>query len=410
MAAEGERAARRLDLDWVRIGAFALLILYHVAMFYVPWSWHVKSPRPQAWLEPAMVGLHPWRLTLLFLVSGAATRFMADRASAGRLALQRTGRLLPPLLLGMLVIVPPQTWLQVAELAHRPPEPFAGFWLKYVTASGGWRFEGAPLITPTWNHLWFVAYLLVYTLGLMAVRAAAPRALEAMRRAGERGLSGWGVLVWPTLGFIGLRMTLAPRFPETHALFGDWSLHAVSLSAFLFGYLLARSEGVWAAIVRGRWIALGAALLGWGALAWGQIAWPGEVLPAAGVRRVLRAAYGVEQWGAIVAVLGFARLHLAARDGPVRRYLTEAIFPFYIVHQTATVAAAYALAPLALPLPVEAALLVAATAAACGVTFEIVRRVVWLRPLFGLKPAPPSPRRAPPRIGLGAARDHAVGG
>jgi peptidoglycan/LPS O-acetylase OafA/YrhL len=36
---------RRTDLDWIRIGAFALLILYHVGMFYVPsdWDWHVKS-------------------------------------------------------------------------------------------------------------------------------------------------------------------------------------------------------------------------------------------------------------------------------------------------------------------------------------------------------------------------------
>ena len=34
---------RRHDLDWIRVGAFMLLILYHVGMFYVPWDWHVKS-------------------------------------------------------------------------------------------------------------------------------------------------------------------------------------------------------------------------------------------------------------------------------------------------------------------------------------------------------------------------------
>ena len=31
-------------LDWVRILAFFLLILYHVGMYYVTWGWHVKSP------------------------------------------------------------------------------------------------------------------------------------------------------------------------------------------------------------------------------------------------------------------------------------------------------------------------------------------------------------------------------
>lgn len=74
---------RRPDLDWIRVGTFFLLILYHVGMFYVPWDWHVKSPRPVEWLEPLMQLTNPWRLTLLFLVSGAATRFMADKMTAG---------------------------------------------------------------------------------------------------------------------------------------------------------------------------------------------------------------------------------------------------------------------------------------------------------------------------------------
>ena len=34
---------RLFFLDWLRIGAFALLVLYHVGMYYVSWSWHVKS-------------------------------------------------------------------------------------------------------------------------------------------------------------------------------------------------------------------------------------------------------------------------------------------------------------------------------------------------------------------------------
>ena len=69
---------RRHDLDWIRVGAFVLLILYHVGMFYVPWDWHVKSSHEVPGLIPAMLLTNPWRLTLLFLVSGAATRFLFD--------------------------------------------------------------------------------------------------------------------------------------------------------------------------------------------------------------------------------------------------------------------------------------------------------------------------------------------
>jgi len=78
MPAAPPASERRPDLDWIRVGAFFLLILYHVGMFYVPWDWHVKSPRPVEWLQPVMHLTNPWRLTLLFLVSGAATRFLTD--------------------------------------------------------------------------------------------------------------------------------------------------------------------------------------------------------------------------------------------------------------------------------------------------------------------------------------------
>ena len=43
---------RRIDLDWVRILAFGVLILFHVGMYYVTWGWHVKSPYASHALEP----------------------------------------------------------------------------------------------------------------------------------------------------------------------------------------------------------------------------------------------------------------------------------------------------------------------------------------------------------------------
>ena len=46
--------ARRYDLDWLRVFAFGMLILYHVGMFYVTWGWHVKSRYASHLIEPAM--------------------------------------------------------------------------------------------------------------------------------------------------------------------------------------------------------------------------------------------------------------------------------------------------------------------------------------------------------------------
>lgn len=87
---------RRYDLDWLRIAAFGLLIFYHVGMFYVTWGFHVKSSHASPAAEPFMLLVNPWRLTLLFIISGSATRFMLDKMKPGAFAASRTLRLLVP--------------------------------------------------------------------------------------------------------------------------------------------------------------------------------------------------------------------------------------------------------------------------------------------------------------------------
>jgi hypothetical protein len=69
-------------LDWIRIFAFCVLIFYHTGMYYVSWDWHVKSPFASHAIEPLMILSSPWRLGLLFMISGVATAFMLKNASA----------------------------------------------------------------------------------------------------------------------------------------------------------------------------------------------------------------------------------------------------------------------------------------------------------------------------------------
>jgi hypothetical protein len=116
------------------------------------------------------------------------------------------------------------------------------------------------------------------------------------------------------------------------------------------------------------------------------------VTPAPGDRR----RTGVER-ECIVAVLGFARRWLTM-DSPVRRYLTDAIFPYYIVHQTAIIMIAHELHGRDLPAWLEASIVITGTLIACVLTYEVVRRIAVLRPLFGLRPfefTPTAPARQP---------------
>jgi peptidoglycan/LPS O-acetylase OafA/YrhL len=379
---------RLTELDWVRIGAFGLLILYHVGMFYVSWDWHVKSPAPVPALEAWMQLLSPWRLSLLFVVSGAATGLMLRRGSAAAGLGERSRRLLPPLLLGMALIVPPQPYLEVVEKLG-----YAGSYLdflgRYYRADHGFCREGKCLDLPTWNHLWFVAYLWVYSMALLALCRFGGSAWLAHPR--WQALTRGARLLWlPALAFGLVRQQLLLPFPSTHNLTWDWFNHALFGTMFVLGTALFGQaddrHGAWAAAQRWRgWALAGAALL--------LVGMP-QTLAALGGWEALTPAQrqgwlllgGARHWLPIVAVLGFARQHLRGRDGPARRWLTDAVFPFYIVHQTVIVIAAHLLAQRLWPQPLEAATLVVITAAACVLSYLLVRRVGWLRPGFGLPP------------------------
>ncbi len=385
---------RRLDLDWLRIGAFGLLILYHVGMFYVTWDWHVKSTRASATIEPLMQLSSPWRLLLLFIISGAASRFMLDKMTAGGFAVSRMGRLLPPLAFGILVIVPPQTFYQIVQGLNYSGS-FGDFYARYLQPGVHWTVSGEALVTPTWNHLWFVVYIAAYSLVLIPAAALIRRIPSALAAP---LLWPPALLVVPVLAILLLRVTLFPLFGDTHALVDDWHNHALYFGGFLMGYAIAKNAAFFLAAERLRWMALVIGLTAW--LLWQT----GEdyletQLPEDGVTLVIRALRSSVAWSLILALFGFASRHLRGHDGPIRRYLTDAIFPFYIIHQTVIVVAGFYLDPLQWPLWIEAPVLIATTAAACVLCYEIARRVGLLRPLFGLKRGMASSGSAQPAAG-----------
>jgi hypothetical protein len=233
--------------------------------------------------------------------------------------------------------------------------------------------------------LWFVAYLWVYTALLYAAVRLAPPVIPWLRRIAEKRLSGLGVLLWPIAYLVAIRLSLAPRFPATHALVGDWYNHAMYFGVLLLGFSLAGARAPWAALERARWLTLGLAVLGWAFLTAYFGAYSDDAaIPPAALRLFARAIYGAEQWLAIAAVVGFAHRHLT-HDSAARRYLTTAIFPVYILHQTVIVVVAHALKPSNLYPPVEGVVLVLVTVATCFLGYEAIRRVRLLRPLFGLE-------------------------
>jgi len=384
-------ADRLVWIDWARILAFALLVLYHVGMYYVRWDWHVKSAHLLPALEPWLRLVAPWRMDLLFVVSGIATSFMLQRSGAtGALLGARVRRLLLPLAFGMLVVVPPQTYVEVVQRLGFGGS-YGQFLRLYLSGYGGFcRAAGQCLIVPTWNHLWFLPYLIVYTLVVWLALRRWPRLVDAVAARLPRALHGWRLFALPLSILVATRLLLAPRFPITHALVDDLFAHTQYFAMFAFGLAFARAAALHARMQQLRWPALACALAAWGLL----VGTTPELIAPAGVAQLVRAvAFGVQQLCGLVAALGFARRHWA-QDSAARRYLTDAVFPVYILHQTITIVLARTLAPADLPPRLEGPLLVAGTFAASLAGYELVRRAAWLRPLFGLKAATGSKTKA----------------
>ncbi|MBY0574838.1 MAG: acyltransferase family protein, partial [Undibacterium sp.] len=372
-------------LDWVRIIAFFVLIFYHVGMYYVTWDWSVKSEFKSDTIEPLMMLSSPWRLSLLFMISGVASCFMLNKLKLARFAALRSWRLLIPLLFGMAVIVPPQSYFEVVEKVNYAGS-YSDFLNLYYHAFKGFcdpKDASKCLILPTWNHLWFVAYLWVYSMLLWGLAKFAPQCLEKMRAGLQGWMHGWLIVILPVMYLALVRVVLYGDFPSTNALLGDWFNHANYLFLFLFGVLIATSQTFWQEVSDLRWQCLAFALSGWVFMFWYTHHYTDSIQPSNAILYFQRIWYVFLAWNAILAVCGFAYRHLNF-DHSLRPYLTEAVFPVYILHQTLTIVMAHSFKPWHLHPLAEGLLLVGLTFGLSFIGFEIIRRVSLLRPLFGL--------------------------
>ncbi|GHB93941.1 acyltransferase family protein [Thermomonas carbonis] len=392
---------RRHDLDWVRILAFALLVPYHVGMYYVSWDFHVKSAELVPALEPLMVLSAPWRLALLFLVSGVATAHLLAKRPQGFLP-QRSWRLLLPLLFGMYVVVPPQAYF---ELVEKVPGGYSASYLGFMAdyLKGGDLHCMAPgdcVDAPTWNHLWFIAYLWLYTAVLWGARLLPLAWRDNIAGVVRKACSGQGILWWPMLVLVATRVLVYPHAPSSHDLVEDAYNHLQYGLVFAIGYLLASADGVWETLRRYRHRMLLLAIASYVLMLALFFAFDGvDPIPSRWMS-LIWTFWGMMEWAAMSAILGYAR-SWNPKDSPLLRYLTAAVFPFYILHQTVIVVLAHSLKPLHIAPVQEGPLLIGVTFALCLLGYEVIRRVPLLRPLFGLKrEATPRPvPGAPPATG-----------
>lgn len=379
-------ASRRHDIDALRFLVFSLLIVYHTAMLYLAGAdFHMKSTYLTDTLNFPMVFINRWRMEIVFIVSGVSCAMMTQ-TSRGAFLWRRVQRLLLPLVFGLLVIIPVQPYCEGVSNGLVAP----GYW-QFLLDYFGHRAWPAGAFTGwktsfTWNHLWYLVYLLLYTIVLVALQPL----LNKIRPL-FTSLRGWRLLVLPALPALAATVFLKQRYPETHALVKDWYAHAIYFTMYLYGWWLGNDKGVWQELSRLRWHALllapcaFAVYIGFdlihseNLLTWASAgSWP------------MRNLY---MWLAICAILGWSHA-LLNRPFAWLPWARQAVYPWYILHQSAIVLLAYWLVPLQLGPVIEPVLVLAGTVLTCWLaTSLLISKVNWLRPCFGL-PARPARKLA----------------
>ncbi|MCX2739407.1 acyltransferase family protein [Pontibacter anaerobius] len=368
---ENQIKIRRYEFDWLRVLAFSLLIFYHTGMYFVSWDWHIKNPQISETLEIPMLFMSQWRMSLIFLVSGVGVYFAMGYRSAGSFAKDRLKRILMPLVIGMLLVVPPQVYFE--RVAQGTATDYLSFYPSVF------NFKPYPEGNFSWHHLWYLAYILCYSLLLLPL-------LTYIRRASikHERLKGWMLLVMPALWLSLGGVLLNERFPATNALIDDWGNHFLYVSVFLIGFILMKLPVLQDKIRSIRWYSLAAAMvtLSLVLLAYWFRDRDFTVLQ-------LNSYYIVKQsnrWFWLMSIVGFAMQHLNLKS----KYLAQAnemVYPFYILHQTIIVALGFYLRTYDWSISLKFTIISLGTFILCFIIIRyLIMQVNWLRVPFGLKP------------------------
>ncbi len=375
-----EAPARKYFLDWLRVFAFLILILFHTGLLYSTWPYNLKSPRVFPDIDWALLALTPWRLALLFFISGVASRHLLAKLGAGAFALDRLRRLLPVILVGMFVVIPPQTYVELVDKGVLATGYLEFWFCSYLAAD---QTLVAPLgkTMPTWDHLWFLVYLLAY---LLALALFAP----ILRLIGMRQWPGLplAAIVLAPAAWLSFSDVMVQRYaPLTHAFVNDWGGHLKWIGMFVMGLACAARADFWGWCARWRASLLAVAIFAFLAQTSARVWWPyggTDEIASAFAWGITSGVYG---WSVICTLCGYAVRHLNA-PSKLLSHLNEAILPVYVLHQPILLVAAWHVFPQQLRVASEAGLLICTTLLGSLAIYEILIRP-WrlMRFLFGLK-------------------------
>ncbi|MEQ9304254.1 MAG: acyltransferase [Marinoscillum sp.] len=320
---------RRHDIDWLRIIAILLVLYFHTAMLFTAHGdWHIQNAEKSDLWGEFNFWLSRFRMPLLFFVSGYGTMLALRKRSSWTYLKERHNRLMIPLVFSMLIIVPPQIYLE--RLFNGATFTFFEF---YPTMFDGRVYPEGNL---SWHHMWFVCYLFFYSvIGLpifLYLKSASGAEILNIVITKTRKFHGLLIML-PTILIAGFWTYWNPAYNN---FIQDIPWHPYWFSFFFMGFITGTSPVLWNAVANHRRTYLGLSFLSIliiNYIRWNDINFSGlyELHPVyAYMYLLLLAANG---WLWLLSALGYGKTYLN-KSHKILPYANRAIYPFYILHQT----------------------------------------------------------------------------
>jgi len=377
-----ETSQRQTYLDWLRILSIAGVLLFHSAMPYDSYDWwHIKNKETSNLFMEFVLFMHLWRMPLLFFISGTVSYYMMKNRSSLSFIGLRLRRLFIPLVVGMLVVVPPQIYMERLSKGYT-----GSYWDFYKTV---FNFVPYPKGSFSWHHLWFIAYLFLYDLFFAPVFAwlASPKA--AAFKEGLKTLAKGKLVYLIALPSIVWYALLTLTHHATNDLVHDWCYFVYWLFFVLAGFICIIQPALMDSLECNRRFALAIGFLGLllvDYLRWNKF----EPLDRTDVHGfwliASNALRPITTWGWVFGLIGYGKRYLNKKARSLN-YLNQAVYPFYIIHQTVIVVLVYYIVQLPDDILSKYVFTVGMTFfVTMGIYHLLVRPYNVMRFLFGMKP------------------------
>lgn len=352
---------RKNYIDNLRWLSILLLFPFHTAMIYNDYgeNWYIFFKAVPA-VSAFTIATYSWFMPLLFVLAGISASLALEKRTPGQFVKERFFKLFIPLVSGILLIIPAQTYF--AERFHNGYtgsyfQQYVLFFTKKTDLTG---YTGG--FTP--GHLWFILFLFVISLIALPI-------MILYRKSGNK-VKAEKIRI----------PILLPLFLITYLMTGILDFGGKSVgeyfTLFLLGFFFLSRDEVIARLEKSRWPLFVAAII---LNALTVVFHFNKFMDQGFSADIYQRLVG---WVSILAFLGMAKRYFNFRNNATA-YLAKGSFPIYVFHQTCLVATAFYVVKICPNPAVQIPLILVFTLLLTFGVYELFRRIPVTRFLFGIK-------------------------